>query len=277
MPPTDGGLHPDDELSAYRRRQPGAGASEPPCGPTSRDVLRASSRSSSCGPCATSCAGCPLVDPPFGFFERTLRQGPKPRSSASRRLRNGLILTIVALLAIMGVVLLVHHRPNEVTPDVSQVLHDYTSVVKPVSVQRVTPLATPVADLPASLAGATSSSQVVEGDEGSLRRLQHGRRRDRRDLERGPAHRPSSPPSRAGARATAVEVAGNPGFVVTDGDVTVLAVERGSRVYTVVAAAAPAMVELMSGQLPSPDGSTSITDQAASTGKALLETFGIGG
>ena len=171
MPPTDGGLHPDDELSAFVDGEPRA-----------RRAGRGARRMS---PAAQSCRRqveqlqavrdimrqLPLVDPPFGFFERTLRQGPKPRSTASRRLRNGLVLTIVALVAIIGVVLLVHHRPSEVTPDVSQVFHDYGSVVKPVSVQRRDAPRRAGGRTPGLPAGRTSSSGVVEGERGSLRRL----------------------------------------------------------------------------------------------------------
>ena len=274
VPPADGGLHPDDELSAFV---------DGSLAPEEQAAVRA--HVAGCASCQQQVEqlravrdimrGLPLVDPPFGFFERTLRQGPKPRSSASRRLRNGLIFTIVGLVAIIGVVLLVHHRPNDVTPDVSQVFHDYDRVVKPVTVQSVTPLATPVGGLPASFQGY-QLVRLVEGDEG--RYAVYSRGGDVIGVTWTEGQLTSEQPEvPAGARATVVEVAGNPGFEVTDGDVTVLAVERGSRVYLVVAAAPPAMVELMSGQLPSPDRSTSITDQAAATGKALLETFGIGG
>jgi anti-sigma factor RsiW len=274
MPPTDGGLHPDDELSGFV---------DGSLAPEEQAAVRA--HVAGCASCQQQVEqlravrdimrGLPLVEPPFGFFERTLRQGPKPRSTAARRFRNGLIFTIVALLAIIGVVLLVHHRPSEVTPDVSEVFHDYTSVVKPVAVEQVTPLPTPVGGLPASFQGY-QLVKLVEGDEG--RYAVYSKGNDAIGVTWSEGELTSEAPDvPAGEHATLVEVAGNPGFEVTDGGVTLLVVERGSRVYTVVAAAPPAMVELMSGELPSPDGSTSITDHAAATGKALLETFGIGG
>ena len=91
------------------------------------------------------------------------------------------------------------------------------------------------------------------------------------ELDRGSTPCPRAPPRRS-ARST---MAARTDVAVED--VSMLFVERGGRVYTLVAETPELLLEAVSGDLPRPGVSPSVGERAQSAGKALLEAFGLGG
>jgi hypothetical protein len=81
----------------------------------------------------------------------------------------------------------------------------------------------------------------------------------------------------AGATEEERSVDNGRAYHVAAEDVSMLFVERGGRVYTLVAETPEQLLEAVSGDLPRPGVSPSVGERAQSAGKALLEAFGLGG
>lgn len=272
--PPAGELHPDDELSAL------VDGSLPPA-----EQAAVAQHVAGCETCRRQVdqlravrdvmRQLPLVEPPFGFFERTLRQGPHPRSTAHGRLRRGVFLTVLALVAVLGIVALVNHRRGQVSPEIGHVVSDYRTHIEPVAATRVSVGEEPIGDLPDTVEGYLFV-RVAEGEQGRYAVYTAGGAAVGVTWDEGELD-VTGRPVPAGAAWHEGELAGRPAFYVEVDGVTVLVVERGSRVYTVVAEVPETMLEQISDDLPSPGTAPSVGQRVQSAGRALLEAFGFGG
>lgn len=272
--PPAGELHPDDELSAL------VDGSLPPA-----EQAAVAQHVAGCEACQRQVdqlravrdvmRQLPLVDPPFGFFERTLRQGPHPRSTAHRRLWRGIFLTVVALVAVLGIVALVNHRQGQVSPEVAEVFDDFRTHVEPVAATRASGGEEPAGGLPGAVEGY-AFVRMAEGAQGRYAVYTAGDSVVGVTWDEGELDVRGHPVP-AGAEWHEGELAGRPALYVEADDVSVLVVARGSRVYTVVAEAPEGVLAQISADLPSPGSSPSVGQRVQSAGRALLESFGFGG
>jgi hypothetical protein len=207
----------------------------------------------------------PFVEPPFGFYERTLRLGPRPSSTSSRRFGFAVIAGIVAMLALVVILVVVSWRADEVRPAASSLAAALASLdgAPAGRAAAVPPDGLPTAlgryqyEGPAELEGQHFE---VYGDGGQEVGITWW------DADLG------GPPD-AGS-VTDVVAVDDEGWMAESDQVAVAVVERGDRVYAVVG---PKGEDVASWAvaLPEDHAGTSVTDRLRSAGRSLLEAFGI--
>ncbi len=207
----------------------------------------------------------PFVEPPAGFYERTLRLGPRPRRSSSKRLGYGLLATLAVLAATLALVAVIGHRSGEVHPAVGAAVEQ---LLRPSPRAVPNMLAEPAGGLPTSLAGF-QFVQVVEAGGRTHDLYADGGRGLDVTWDEGRLDLDPRPP---GAQLLSVE--GQPGWVAVERGLGQLAVQRGERVYAVIGALDVDGALDVATALPAASASRSIVDRAESAGHALLEAFG---
>jgi anti-sigma factor RsiW len=218
----------------------------------------------------------PFVEPPRGFYERTMRQGPRPRRTASLRFGQSVIISIIGLAAVLLVVAVVARRQPDVDPSVAAAMADYSEVADRPAVP-AQQLAPPADDslpegVPRALAlgfvlesvGTGPGTEVVYADESRRRLLL---RCADGELDTGELDRAAVP----------VEVGDDPAWHVVNGGTGVLAVQRGERTYVLAGELSRDELVVVAASLPSSSGATSAGEQVQAAGRALLEAFGFGG
>lgn len=260
--------HPDSEvLSAYVD-----GSLEP----AEHSVVRA--HLVSCPPCRTTerelelmrqvLRTLPFVDAPTGFYERTLRQGPRPRSTANQRFGIAVTLAILMLVSVIVVVAIVRRQPQAVRPAVPEVLAAFAGAGSAGTGR--TPVA-PRGGLPSTLPGGYALAGVEQYEGREYLVYRNGDRIVKVTWADG-----SLAGLRGDVASTALTVDEDEARYVETPEAGLLFVERGDRVYIVELPPDedPVAIGLA---VPVHDAQPSVTDRVEAAGRSLLETFGFGG
>jgi hypothetical protein len=207
----------------------------------------------------------PLVDPPFGFYERTLKLGPRPRSTSSQRFARGVTGGILGMVLVLVLIALIDRQPADVRPELRGLTNDLNGLDGGARVA-ATP-APPV--LPASLAGLPyAGTQRVDDHEYAVYRAggdwlavlwREG------ELQ-APADVAVQCLPMTGGEACYGKMRGG-AFAM---------VERGERVYTIIGTKEEGELQRAAAELPSATSSSSLSERVADAGRSLLDAFGLG-
>ena len=228
--------------------------------------------------------GLPPIEPPFGFYERLLRDGPtalKPAAERTtarpkRRIKFGvanLVATAAVWLVILGVAN-VHSGHGSVTPSVNDYVTAHASVLPGIGFRHA-PAGEQAAksyNVPDRLAGSYQLVGVLTDGDSPQLVYSDGSRTLSMFLRPGQLDVSALPSS-----AQAVSVNGAPAWdVPTDGGDVVFVQRPGMVVVIVGPAPGQAASDVANGPEPS-TGSPSLSDRIEAAGKGLLETFGLRG
>jgi hypothetical protein len=218
----------------------------------------------------------PFVEPPRGFYDRTMRQGPRPRRTASLRFGQSVIISIIGLAVVLLVVAVVARRQPDVDPSVAAAVAGYDEVAdRPVAPSQQ--LEPPSEDaqpgsVPQALAlgfvlesaRPRAASEAVYVDENRRRLLLRWAdgELDDGELDQG---------------AVPVEVGEEPAWYVAVGGTGVLAVQRGDRAYVLAGVLSSDELIAVAAAIPVTSDDASVGEQVQAAGRALLEAFGLGG
>jgi len=209
----------------------------------------------------------PFVEPPFGFYERTLRLGPRPSSTTSRRFGFAVIAGIAAMVAVVVILVVVSWRADEVRPAASSLAAALASID---GVPESRGVAMPPDGLPSSLGRYRYLGPAeLDGQHFEV----YGDGEQEIGITWWDAALGGAP--RDGAPVTALVVDDGDGWMVQHSQAAVAAVERGDRVYAVVGPTGEDVAALAA-SLPEDQLGSSIADRLRSAGRSLLEAFGVG-
>ena len=209
----------------------------------------------------------PFVEPPFGFYERTLRLGPRPSSTTSRRFGFAVIAGIAAMVAVVVILVVVSWRADEVRPAASSLAAALASLDGAPAGRAA---AVPPDGLPPSL-GRYDYEGPAELDGQHFEVYGDGEQEvgiTWWDAALGGGPRDAS-------SVTGVVAVDDDGWMAESDQVAVAVVERGDRVYAVVAPKGEDVAG-WAAALPEDQEAASIADRLRSAGRSLLESFGIG-
>jgi anti-sigma factor RsiW len=218
----------------------------------------------------------PLLDPPFGLYERLLRDGLPPEQKRSW-LRTGVVNLVVAAAGFLLVIGLASTARPTGDVGAADVITKSASLVPNLGQlhgHKATPAETQTAaqyGVPSSLAGTyqLAGFQLADGVPQAV--FTNGEQTlvvfmvpGRLDWQRLPSPRP-------------VEVNGYPAWQVSTDDADVVLVQRGNAVVVISgppSSTDPDLATQIDPELPTPNG---IGDRVEAAGRRLLETFGLRG
>jgi hypothetical protein len=209
----------------------------------------------------------PFVEPPFGFYERTLRRGPRPSSTSSQRFGITVGASIVGLLAVFVILAVVSWRADEVRPTSDGLAEAHARLDSALGKST----AQPPAGLPATLGEYRyEGPAMVDG-----RHFEVYAKADREvgvtwwDGELGGA-------PRGAGRLIELDAGESEGWLVLGERADVAVLERDDRVFAVVAPKGEDVAG-WAASLPEATAGDSLGDRLRSAGRSLLEAFGFGG
>ena len=228
--------------------------------------------------------GLPFVEPPLGFYERTLRLGPRPRSRAGLRLVVSLTLGVVAVVSLFVVLVVADRQPRAADQSLEAMALDLgragtpggPSATPPSTVAPSTAGTSPEAagaatGMPSTLAGyAYTGREEFAGDEYLVYR--RGARRFAVTWEQAELSAAAFP---EGAEPEPVPVTEGRAWYVAWNAGGLLFVQRGERAYAVVVDDA-ADLQAIAAALPADTSGPSAVERIEAAGRSLLEAFGLG-
>jgi hypothetical protein len=211
----------------------------------------------------------PLVDPPFGFYERTLKLGPRPRSTASQRFARGVVGGILGLVLVLVLIALIERQPAGIRPGLRVLTNDLNGLD---SASRVAPSPAPPV-LPATLAGLpyVGRKAIDDGDgEHEYVMYQQGDEWLAVRWNEGNLEVPAD---------LAVECLPMASGEACYGEVRQHAfamVERGDRVYLIIGTVDRTALQQAAAEVPPAEASSSLRERLAEAGRSMLDAFGLG-
>ncbi len=217
----------------------------------------------------------PPVDPPFGFFERILRDGPAdPAQPKKRRFKFGmanLVATAAAWILVLGVANLNSHG-GSVNPSANDYVAAHASVLPGFGTASSGPHDAARYDVPDRLAG--TYDLVGEVDSRGYPQLIYsdGQRTLSVFVRSGRLDQNALPDD-----AKPVLVNGSKAWSVPSDGTEVIFMQRPGVVVVIVGPGQDAAASDMASTAPRADGDDSILDHLRGAGEGLLETFGFQG
>jgi anti-sigma factor RsiW len=217
----------------------------------------------------------PPVDPPFGFFERILREGPSdPAQPKKRRFKFGmanLVATAAAWILVLGVANLNSHG-GSVNPAANDYVTAHASVLPGFGTASSGSTDAARYDVPDRLAG--TYQLVGERSSGGYPQLIYsdGQRTLSVFVRPGRLDENALPND-----AKQVLVNGAEAWSVPSDGTEAIFLQRPGVVVVIVGASQDAAASDMAASAPRADGDDSILDHLRGAGEGLLETFGFQG
>ncbi|HEY1279770.1 MAG TPA: zf-HC2 domain-containing protein [Acidimicrobiales bacterium] len=217
----------------------------------------------------------PPVDPPFGFFERVLREGPTdPAEPKKRRFKFGmanLVATAAAWILVLGVANLNSHG-GSVNPEANGYVTAHASVLPSFGTASGGSKEAKRYDVPDRLAGTYQLVDEVDTDGFPQLIYSDGQKTLSVFVRPGHLNTNALPDD-----AKPVQVNGSMAWEVPSGDTEVIFLQRPGAVVVIVGAGQDAAASDMASTAPRADGDDSILDHLRGAGEGLLETFGFQG
>jgi hypothetical protein len=220
-------------------------------------------------------SGLPAAEPPFGFYDRMLRDRAGPQTRRQRwPMRLGAVsfaATACVWFGVLGLASLNGARPSGM-PTLSSLFNLHTSVSSRTAEQEVTPAATVrKADsfgLPDQLPGGYRLTELLDRDAGEQARYENGTNVMSVFVTPGAIDVYGFPDG-----TTIDWVDGQQVYLVPWRTSVVIVAQRGDAVVTIVGPERlpPSMAE----QVDPPSPGRSIADRVQAAGKGLLEAFGL--
>jgi anti-sigma factor RsiW len=220
--------------------------------------------------------GLPAVDPPFGFYERILRDGPAdPAQPTKRRFRFGmanLVATAAAWVLVLGVANLNSSGGGSVNPSPNDYVAAHASVLPAVGGRSPSKEEAQRYDVPDRLAG--TYELVGEITTRGIPQLIYtdGQKLLSVFVQAGRLNQAAVPDD-----ARRVEVNGAEAWLVPSDDGDTIFLQRPGVVVIIVGPSLDQAASDMATAGPKADGDESLLDHVRDAAEGLLETFGLQG